>query len=124
MLALAIAACNRDRMDQASELNTTSAELEKVDRSGVAVPMGPAVKAVEPEPGPVAADPNQVPIDLGEIDTPDGKPLATPDMSSVGPGHIWYVPGGDTTKAKRSAPGTGEPNSSGSHNIGSGALTP
>lgn len=147
VLALAVVACHRgdrDKAEPASNTSTTSAEMETVDRADATAPMSAIVRSHDDESANVDSSnvgPNGLPVrDLGDIDEPAGAHTgarqpsrarakasipeaapATPDMSGVGPGHIWYVPGGDTGKAKAGA--KGEPNSAGSHNIGSGAST-
>ena len=150
VVALALVACDRDRAEPTSQTTTTSAEMDAVDRSGVAVPMGAVPKSYGLEQLHPAAHDGEADVEqsadgavhLGEIDAPEAAelgslsaqpaqparapnlnpasraPTALPDMSGVGPGHIWYAPGVETTKRKQ---GTGEPNSAGSHNIGAGS---
>lgn len=131
-LALGVFAC--DRNEKTSETNTTSAQ-----------PVPGPVEPVTPAPNPVAAEGTlDEAKDGGHVNTSAGTTAYAKDgghvtsdtatTTSDGPGFVarrdagaartpepsrGVTPGHITTPADR-GPGTGAPNSNGSHNIGSG----
>ena len=128
-LTLGAVACDRNT-DKASETNTTSATPPQTDpATAPALPLEPSKNDDKPLAAPIAPQERpdagtkdggpHAPSGLttgtqsGTTGNPNSGTTARPNTGGVAPGHIMFPP--------EKGPGTGEPNSAGSHNLGSGS---
>jgi hypothetical protein len=141
-LTLGVLACNRNSDNKAGETNTTSASQpveqpstpspSTLDTSGAPADLNPNADLEAKDGGHVTTAPgwnadyakdgghgNVNAKDGGHLNAPSGMSTGTMrntgDTDQVAPGHITTPPGRGR--------GTGQPNSNGSHDMGSGAGT-
>jgi hypothetical protein len=121
VLTLGVFACSRSS-DRASETHITSGTppedtlaaplaTQGADNTPMTPqdkPDGGARDAARPKTGGVTTG-----TQTGTTGNPNSGTTAAPDDGTVAPGHIMFPP--------EKGPGTGAPNSNGSHNVGSGA---
>ena len=127
-LAASAFACDRNTdNNKASETNTTSATVTPNAADQAGAPGAPVITEQTTPSEAVTTTPTFRAKDAGASgaltngvstgtqtngqSTPNGG-TAVPDNGGVAPGHIMFPP--------EKGPGTGEPNSAGSHNLGSG----
>jgi hypothetical protein len=126
-LALGVFACDR-KTDRASETNITSGPMQPgetmattgaslADEQSPAAPLGPEQATTDGGTKDGGRPRTSAGVTTGTQSGATGNPnsgtTASPDDGTVAPGHIMFPPD--------KGPGTGAPNSNGSHNLGSGA---